>query len=161
MTLDDICGATMLNGVGNSRTFRTKSRWSVSLAVVAASTAWTAPPISAQTKPIEGDIAAGRDMALLACTGCHVVEPNQPFKPLYPGPPPSLPTSRTSQTGLTSQRLPCSNVWTRWRQSQTIHICPTCCCRAAKCATSSPSFSLYAISRRRLRNKVRFAETRR
>ena len=38
-------------------------------------------------KPIEGEIAAGRDMALLVCTGCHVVAPNQPFKPLYPGPP--------------------------------------------------------------------------
>jgi len=36
---------------------------------------------------IEGDIAAGRDLALLACTGCHVVAPNQPFKPLYAGPP--------------------------------------------------------------------------
>jgi mono/diheme cytochrome c family protein len=66
LTIDGICGATMLNGVGTSRTFRT---------------------INAQTKPIEGAIAAGRDMALLACTGCHVVEPNQPFKPLYPGPP--------------------------------------------------------------------------
>ncbi len=57
------------------------------MAVVAASTAWSAPAIHAQTKPNEGSIATGRDLALLACTGCHVVEPKQPFKPLYPGPP--------------------------------------------------------------------------
>jgi mono/diheme cytochrome c family protein len=77
----------MLNGVGNSRTFKTKSRRSIALAAFAASTTWAAPAITAQIKPIEGEIVAGRDMALLACTGCHVVAPNQPFKPLYPGPP--------------------------------------------------------------------------
>jgi mono/diheme cytochrome c family protein len=77
----------MLNRVGNLRTFKTKSRRSVALAVIAASTTWASPAIKAQMMQIEGDIAAGRDLALLACTGCHVVAPNQPFKPLYAGPP--------------------------------------------------------------------------
>jgi len=46
-----------------------------------------APALNAQTKLSEGDAAVGRDMALLACTGCHVVVPNQPFKPINTGPP--------------------------------------------------------------------------
>jgi mono/diheme cytochrome c family protein len=58
----------------------------VAFTAIAASTLWAAPATNAQIGPIEGNIAAGRDMALLACTGCHVVAPNQPFKPLYPGP---------------------------------------------------------------------------
>jgi mono/diheme cytochrome c family protein len=41
----------------------------------------------AQTKPTAGDAAAGRTFALRACTGCHVVAPDQPFKPVYHGPP--------------------------------------------------------------------------
>jgi len=77
----------MLNGVGNLRTFKMKSRRCVAAAAIAASTGWAAPTTNAQTNPTDGDIAAGRDMALLACTGCHVVASNQPFKPLYPGPP--------------------------------------------------------------------------
>ena len=64
-----------------------KSRSYVAAAAIVASTAWAAPAINAQPKPIEGSIAAGRDRALLACTGCHVVASDQPFKPLYPGPP--------------------------------------------------------------------------
>jgi cytochrome c1 len=46
-----------------------------------------APALNAQTKLIEGDATVGRDMALLTCTGCHVVTPNQPFKPINVGPP--------------------------------------------------------------------------
>lgn len=42
---------------------------------------------SAQTKPVEGRVEAGRSLALLACTGCHIVTPDQPFKPVYSGPP--------------------------------------------------------------------------
>jgi mono/diheme cytochrome c family protein len=41
----------------------------------------------AQTKRREGDVEAGRKLALLACTGCHVVAPDQPFEPRYVGPP--------------------------------------------------------------------------
>jgi len=36
-----------------------------------------------QAKPVGADVAAGRALALLACTGCHVVTPDQPFKPIY------------------------------------------------------------------------------
>jgi hypothetical protein len=64
-----------------------KTRRYAALAFLAGSTAWVAPTLNAQTKLIEGDAAAGRDMALLACTGCHVVTPNQPFKPINIGPP--------------------------------------------------------------------------
>jgi len=32
--------------------------------------------------------AAGRALALTACTGCHVVAPDQPFKPVLNGPSP-------------------------------------------------------------------------
>jgi mono/diheme cytochrome c family protein len=64
-----------------------KSRQCTALAAIVASTTWAAPVTNAQMKTIEGDVAAGRDMALLACTGCHVVTPDQPFRPLYPGPP--------------------------------------------------------------------------
>jgi len=40
---------------------------------------------NAQTRAIAGDGEAGRALALTACTGCHVVLPNQPFKPVYAG----------------------------------------------------------------------------
>jgi mono/diheme cytochrome c family protein len=49
------------------------------------SAAWTAPAANAQTKLVEGNAEAGRSMALLACTGCHVVAPDQPFKPIRTG----------------------------------------------------------------------------
>ena len=39
-------------------------------------------------KPADrGDVDAGRDLALHACTGCHVVSGDQPFAPLLKGPP--------------------------------------------------------------------------
>jgi mono/diheme cytochrome c family protein len=39
-------------------------------------------------KPAErGNADAGRDLALEACTGCHVVSDNQPFAPLLKGAP--------------------------------------------------------------------------
>jgi len=57
------------------------------LAFLAGTAAWAAPALNAQTKLVEGDATVGRDMALLACTGCHVVAPNQPFKPINTGPP--------------------------------------------------------------------------
>jgi hypothetical protein len=34
-----------------------------------------------------GNAEDGRTFALRACTGCHVVAPDQPFKPIYTGPP--------------------------------------------------------------------------
>jgi mono/diheme cytochrome c family protein len=33
-------------------------------------------------------VTAGRALALTACTGCHVVLPDQPFRPVFTGPPP-------------------------------------------------------------------------
>jgi mono/diheme cytochrome c family protein len=38
----------------------------------------------AQPKPA-GDAKEGRTFALEACTGCHVVASDQPFKPIYVG----------------------------------------------------------------------------
>ncbi len=35
-----------------------------------------------------GNVQAGRALALQACTGCHVVAPDQPFAPVFTGPPP-------------------------------------------------------------------------
>lgn len=57
------------------------------IAVVACSIAWLLVAASAQTKPVPGDAEAGRHLALLACTGCHLVAPTQPFKPVYVGSP--------------------------------------------------------------------------
>ena len=57
------------------------------MAVIAVSAAWAAPDIKAQTKRLEGSAEAGRHLALLACTGCHIVALDQPFKPVYTGPP--------------------------------------------------------------------------
>jgi len=41
----------------------------------------------AQNKLSEGNAEAGRALALQACTGCHIVVPDQPFKPVYAGSP--------------------------------------------------------------------------
>ena len=38
---------------------------------------------SAQTKLADGNPEAGRTLALWACTGCHVVTPDQRMKPIY------------------------------------------------------------------------------
>jgi len=54
------------------------------VAVVALSIAWLGD-LNAETKPIAGKAEAGRSLALLACTGCHVVAADQPFKPVYSG----------------------------------------------------------------------------
>ncbi|HMK69674.1 MAG TPA: c-type cytochrome [Xanthobacteraceae bacterium] len=64
-----------------------KARGFAVLAVIAASAAWTAPAATAQTKLVEGRAEAGRSLALLACTGCHVVSSDQPFKPIRTVPP--------------------------------------------------------------------------
>jgi len=57
------------------------------LTAVAVFAAWSALAAKQQTTPPEGNVQAGRAFALLACTGCHVVAPDQPFKPVYKGPP--------------------------------------------------------------------------
>ena len=56
-------------------------------AIVAAASASGPPAAYAQARPVEGKADAGRATALLACTGCHIVTADQPFKPLYSGPP--------------------------------------------------------------------------
>ena len=56
-------------------------------AIFAASAVWTTSETDAQTKPIEGNAETGRTLALQACSGCHLVLPDQPFKPIYSGPP--------------------------------------------------------------------------
>jgi mono/diheme cytochrome c family protein len=62
-------------------------RWRLtSCAVVVAFAAGLAVQARAQTK-LAGDVQAGRDLALLACTSCHVVTADQPFKPIYSGTP--------------------------------------------------------------------------
>jgi mono/diheme cytochrome c family protein len=43
-----------------------------------------ATAISAQATAAEGNAQAGREVALISCTGCHVVASDQPFKPVYP-----------------------------------------------------------------------------
>jgi mono/diheme cytochrome c family protein len=57
------------------------------LIVTAVATVGPALAIHAQTKLVAGDRANGRIFALRACTGCHIVAPDQPFKPVFTGPP--------------------------------------------------------------------------
>jgi mono/diheme cytochrome c family protein len=54
------------------------------LAVIAAVAAFAELAAHAQPKP-PGDAKEGRTFALEACTGCHVVASDQPFKPIYGG----------------------------------------------------------------------------
>jgi mono/diheme cytochrome c family protein len=53
----------------------------VSLLTIAADTA------NGKKSSDRGDADAGRDLALSACTGCHVVSVDQPFAPLLKGSP--------------------------------------------------------------------------
>ena len=59
----------------------------VGLVVAVLAACCTAWPLvaSSQTKLASGDPQAGRALALQACTGCHIVAPDQPFKPIYAG----------------------------------------------------------------------------
>jgi len=54
------------------------------LAVLAAVAAHAELAAHAQPKPA-GDAKEGRTFALEACTGCHIVASDQPFKPVYKG----------------------------------------------------------------------------
>ncbi len=56
----------------------------VSLFAIAADTANAA---NAKRSADRGDADDGRDLAVVACTGCHVVSADQPFAPLINGPP--------------------------------------------------------------------------
>lgn len=47
----------------------------------------SAHAVTAKKPADRGDADAGRDLALEACTGCHVVSDNQPFAPLLKGAP--------------------------------------------------------------------------
>jgi cytochrome c553 len=60
-----------------------KARRFAALTVIAVSAALMAPAANGQTKLVESSAEADRSMALLACTGCHLVAPDQPFKPVY------------------------------------------------------------------------------
>ncbi len=62
-----------------------KTSRATAVAGIAACIAWRALGASAQTR--HADEEAGRNLALLACTGCHIVAPDQRFKPIYAGPP--------------------------------------------------------------------------
>jgi len=53
------------------------------LALIALCAALATSTSDAQTKIPEGDPEAGRTLALWACTGCHVVAPDQRMKPVY------------------------------------------------------------------------------
>ena len=53
-------------------------------AVIAASAAYATLAALAQPRPV-GDAQAGRAFAIEACTGCHIVAADQPFKPIYAG----------------------------------------------------------------------------
>jgi mono/diheme cytochrome c family protein len=58
------------------------------MAVLFVSLLATVPESANAQKPADrGDADAGRDLAVVACTGCHVVSADQPFAPLIKGPP--------------------------------------------------------------------------
>jgi mono/diheme cytochrome c family protein len=63
-----------------------KTRRLTAAAAVAVSAMWAVLSASGP-KAAVGNAEAGNRLALLACTGCHVVAPDQPFKPVYSGPP--------------------------------------------------------------------------
>ena len=54
---------------------------------IVAALAAAALAAEAQTKSAAGNAAAGRTLALSACTGCHIVAPDQPFNPEWTGTP--------------------------------------------------------------------------
>jgi mono/diheme cytochrome c family protein len=57
----------------------------LAVAAVIASTIILPATAGAERKSAAGDADAGRHLALYACTGCHIVSPNQPFRPIYAG----------------------------------------------------------------------------
>lgn len=67
---------------------------------------WLVSSATAEASSTPDRVAAGRAFALIACTGCHVVAPDQPFAPDYTGPPPS-PDFRSiaDMPGMTAESL--------------------------------------------------------
>lgn len=75
------------------------------MAAIAASALSTSPRANAQAK-LAGDSQAGRALALEACTSCHVVAADQPFKPIYTGTPrPPNFKDIANRSGVTSASL--------------------------------------------------------
>ena len=83
-----------------------KIRMLVALAAIALCPGSAAPGATGQSEPAQGNVEAGRSMALLACTGCHIVAPDQPFKPVRVGPlqPPDF-KDIANRPGLTADSL--------------------------------------------------------
>lgn len=82
-------------------TLRTLATWTVCAAFALS----IAAAANAQMTSV-GDAQAGRALALQACTGCHVVAPDQPFKPIYKGelrPPDFADIARSGLTAATLQ----------------------------------------------------------
>ena len=78
---------TMFCGIilGNLRNFKHAPMKKLAvLALIAALAVCAALAAHAQPKPA-GDAKEGRALALEACTGCHIVAADQPFKPIYVG----------------------------------------------------------------------------
>jgi hypothetical protein len=99
-----------------------------------------------------GNAEDGRTFALRACTGCHVVAPDQPFKPIYTGPPrppdfkeiAKRPNLAAASLLHHVETLPAVPKTCAWR---------TRCCRARSYGTSSHSSSLYATYQQRSHDK--------
>jgi mono/diheme cytochrome c family protein len=66
---------------------RVETRTFVAIALSTALISCFAPSAGAQNSSTPDYAAAGRALALTACTGCHVVSPDQPFAPVLTGPP--------------------------------------------------------------------------
>jgi mono/diheme cytochrome c family protein len=92
-------------GSRNFRRLQIQTTTLVVLAVFAAAAAFAELAAYAQPKPA-GDAQEGRAFALQACTGCHVVAADQPFKPIYTGdiPPPDF-KDIASKPGVTADWL--------------------------------------------------------
>lgn len=58
----------------------------ITLSMLAIAAVWSVAA-HAQTRLAAGSAKNGRAFALVACTGCHIVLPDQPFKPVYTGSP--------------------------------------------------------------------------
>jgi cytochrome c553 len=78
----------------------------LAVAAVIASTIMLPSTAGAERKSAAGDADAGRHLALYACSGCHIVSLNQPFKPIYAGlPHPPDFKEITSRPGVTADSL--------------------------------------------------------
>jgi cytochrome c2 len=69
---------------------------------------------NAQKPADRGDADAGRDLAEQACTGCHVVSPDQPFPPLLKGAPDFREIANRAKGAWRTHTLPTTNSPT-WR----------------------------------------------